>query len=526
MKDSKRQRIEKYAAKGRRYKILAYNRFLITTLLVLLELAVYVLLLFYLDAKSSWVVQIVERTLALICVVHLIMRTDRLYSKTHWIVLLLLLPLVGMGCYFIFGDGRPTRRMNRKICLEKEKNMPLLAQSEKTVEKVLDGGRQSAPCKYLYEKAGYPAYLGGTVSYYKTGEELFQEMLKEAEKAKKYILVEYFIFAGGKMWDTLRSLLLKKAEEGVKVYISYDDFGSIMYLPYGYEKYVEELHENIRCKVFNRVVPFLAGWQNNRDHRKIFVVDGKVAFTGGINIADEYIGEKRRFGYWKDTGLKITGASVKSFCVMFANLWNAFEKEKIDVQELLADCVAEEENCNTLVQPYDDSPLDTLYTGASVYIDMITSAAEYVYVFTPYLVLDDMLRSAFCAAAARGVDVRIVTPGIPDKKMVYRVTQANYDALLKAGVKIYEYTPGFIHAKSMVCDGKHAVVGSINCDYRSLYHHFENAVYFTDEKAIEELRKDCEETIAISRPVTKENFRRSVFRRLVDAVLRLFEPML
>ncbi|MBQ9729891.1 MAG: PLDc N-terminal domain-containing protein [Clostridia bacterium] len=525
MKENKRKRIEKYAAKSRRYKLLAYNRFFVVALAVLLQSALYFWMLFRLENQKSVAVDIIVQIIACGFVLYLVSRTERLSSRTHWIVLLLFAPIVGISLYLLFGGGIPTKRMAKKVLTEKAKTYESLVQSPTAMNAVKDCGRKGAICNYLSEFAHYPVSTDGTVDYYSSGETLFEEMLAVARTAKKFIFMEYFILAGGKMWDRLRELLVEKANEGVKVYIIYDDFGSILNLPYGYEKYLEELHPNIRCWVFNRVVPVFAGRMNNRDHRKIFVVDGEVAFTGGINIADEYVGERLRFGHWKDSGVKLTGSSVNSFTAMFIALWNAFRKDKISVEDCLLPVCGEEKTDGFFVQPYDDSPLDSLYTGSFVFLDMINTAKDYLYVFTPYLVLDDGLRSAFCAAAMRGVDVRIVTPSIPDKKMVFRLTRANYAALVRAGVKVYEYTPGFIHAKSMVSDGR-AVVGSINCDYRSLYLHFENAVLFGGCEAVEKVKQDAEQTFALSKKMEKADLRRTPLGKLIDAFLRLFETML
>ena len=300
----------------------------------------------------------------------------------------------------------------------------------------------------------------------------------------------------------------------------------MMSLPPKYGAYLESLHENIRAMSFNSVVPILAVRMNNRDHRKILVIDGKVAFTGGINIADEYINEKSRFGYWKDSALKITGSAVGSFTQMFFYLWNAFYKRKEDIKEYLLPVENEKCGGQVRVQPYDDSPLDNIRVGESVYMNLINRAKKSLYIFTPYLILDDYMRAALCQAALRGVEVRIVTPAVPDKKLIFRMTRANYGILLKAGVKIYEYTPGFIHAKSMLCDEETAVVGTINLDYRSLYFHFENAVYFSGCEAVKDLKRDCEATFEVSKQCTAENTKRNVFGRLIDALLRVFETLL
>jgi cardiolipin synthase len=331
------------------------------------------------------------------------------------------------------------------------------------------------------------------------------------------------------MWNSICKLLVEKAMQGVQVRIIYDDFGCMMTLPPKYDRYLESLHENIKCMTFNEIVPIFAVRMNNRDHRKILVIDGKVGFTGGVNLADEYIAELPRFGYWKDTGLRITGGAVNSFIKMFFYMWNAFRQDKENLADYLVPTEGEQplpSETSLRIQPYDDSPLDNLSIGENVYSDMINRAEKYVYIFTPYLILDDFMRKSLCQAALRGVDVRIVTPGVPDKKTVYRLTRANYSVLMKAGVKIYEYTPGFIHAKSMLCDDEQAVVGTINLDYRSLYLHFENAVYFKDCAAIAELKRDCEETFAMSTLCTPENTKRNVFVRARDSILRLFETLL
>jgi cardiolipin synthase len=292
---------------------------------------------------------------------------------------------------------------------------------------------------------------------------------------------------------------------------------------------LESLHENIRAMTFNNVVPFFEVRMNNRDHRKILVIDGKVAFTGGFNLADEYINVTSRYGYWKDSGLRIKGEAVASFTQMFFYTWNAFRADKEDIKNYLIRYTPTERTANNTpfrVQPYDDSPLDSISAGEAVYMDVINRAVRYAYIFTPYLILDDLLRAALCRAAMRGVDVRIVTPGIPDKKTVNRLTRANYAVLMKAGVKIYEYTPGFIHSKSILCDDEYAVVGTINFDYRSLYLHFENAVYFSGCSAVSDLKRDCEETFAVSKLCTEENTKRGIFGRLFDSVLRVFETLL
>ena len=523
----KKKWIERTVANNRSYKLFLYNRFFLYLLLVLAQLAGYVGVwwLFVYQTQAGVFVQLTAGILSWIAVLYLINKVEKPSMRLSWIIVILIAPVFGLPAYLLYGGGRPAGRLKKKLARVREENSVVYKAKYGETPKFTPQDRKGAIAKFLQDAADYPAFSDGDIVYYPSGEKMFPAMLEELKKAEKYILVEYFIIGYGKMWKEILKLLVEKAALGVQVRIIYDDFGCMMTLPPNYEKYLESLHENIRCMTFNDVVPFFAVRMNNRDHRKMLVIDGKTAFTGGINVADEYIGEVRRFGYWKDTGLKITGNATRSFVRMFFDIWNAFYPQKEDLNAYLPPSFSENTDQTLCIQPYDDSPLDTLNVGETVYWDMINSAERYVYIFTPYLVLDDSMRGALCLAAARGVDVRIVTPGIPDKKTIYRLTRANYSVLMQAGVKIYEYTPGFIHAKSMLCDDECAVVGTINLDYRSLYLHFENAVYFKDGEAIAALKRDCEETFAVSALCTQENTKRNVFGRLWDALLRVFETL-
>lgn len=527
----KKKWIERTVANDRSYKVYLYNRFFIFLALVLLQLVGYVWLLhlFAYNSSIGVTVQLVVSMLAIVAVLYLINRNQRPSSKWNWIMLILIVPIVGVPMYLMNGEGKPTRRMYKKMESAKRENLSQLEETYGKSEPDSPQTREENLLYYLEKWAGYPAFTNGGIEYYSSGEKLFPQMLADLESAKKYILLDYFIIAHGKMWNSILEILLKKANEGVKIRIIYDDFGCIMTLPPKYDAYLESLHENIKCTSFNKVVPFFTVRMNNRDHRKIMVIDGKVAFTGGINLADEYIAEKARFGYWKDSGVRITGDAVSSFTVMFFYFWNAFRSDKETLKDYLLPqkdggryVMNTKKSC---IAPYDDSPLDKVSVGETVYADIIHRACKYVYIFTPYLVLDDYMRAALVSAATRGVDVRIVTPGIPDKKTTYRLTRANYGLLIRAGVKIYEYSPGFIHAKSLVSDDACAVVGTINFDYRSLYHHFENAVYFTDEKAVADVKRDCEETFALSKECSANYPRRFLLGRVVDAILRVFETL-
>ena len=510
----KRKWIEKTLDNDRRYKAIVYNRVVSCIVLSLFQLGVSIALL--LNTEFGWLWQLAVGVLSLLYVVYLAGRQQRHPTRTLWIILLLLAPVVGVPMYLLYGDGKPTARLRKRYAaaeaaLSGWQGAYVAGQSDK------DG------MSTLLGKLGYPTYLDGEVVYYPTGKETFAAMLDSLRGAEKFVLMEYFILAGGKMWRELLKLLLEKAEEGVQIKIIYDDFGSMFSLPPRYARYLEGLHENIRCLAFNKVYPIFSARYNHRDHRKIFIVDGKVGFTGGVNIADEYIDEKKRFGYWKDTGICIKGEAVRSMTKAFLETWVALKEPALKVDDYLQSPAVGEKGA--LIIPCADSPLDEVRTSEAVYLEMICRAKEYLYITTPYLVLDEALQTALCLAAMRGVDVRILTPGIPDKKMVYRLTRANYGVLLRAGVKIYEYTPGFLHAKMTLSDGA-AVVGTTNYDYRSLYLHFENMIYFQDSGCVGEVREDFEQMFLVSKECGLADTKRSFFGKVLDTILRIFEPLL
>ncbi len=511
--------IERTVANNRRYKVLLYNRILICALLLILQ-AVAFLALVDLLGKYGVAVQLIVGFFTVLFVLQLLGRTDAPPAKASWIILILVFPVLGVTAYFLYGQGVGRKRLLRKYARTHE-SLPPLPIDERVKEKEAEKGRNGAISVQLLGN-GFPAYRG-KVDYFPTGKALVQSMCEAVQSAKKFVLVEFFIIAGGVAWDSLLKLLLEKAMQGVKVKIIYDDFGSVLHLPPNYDRYLEGLHENIECLCFNKISPVLTLQMNHRDHRKILVVDGVVGYTGGVNLADEYVEEKVRFGYWKDTGIRLTGLAVNALTRTFLETWNTFKPFHEDYKTYF--CATDEEVEEGIVQPYADSPLDRVRIGEEVYLDLIDRAEKRVYITTPYLLLDDLLRSSLLRAAKRGVDVRIVTPGIPDKKTVFRLTRANYEALLKGGVRIYEYTPGFLHAKSVLLDNA-AVVGTINFDFRSLYHHFENAVYFTTPSAVAALEKDFAEIVSVSKEQTLSKRKTRVFSRLFNSALRLFEPLL
>ena len=470
---------------------------------------------------SEWISSALS-IFSILVVLFLNMKEENASYKIGWIILIMALPVFGGLFYLVFGNKRPSRFMRTRLANEHEKVLPLLIQDSETAERLeaIDQ-RATGTSRYVYSQSDYPLYGDTMTKYYPLGEEMFDAMLQEMEKAQSYIFFEYFIIEQGVMWDRMLEVLVRKVREGLDVRMIYDDVGSMFLLPGDFARRMEDL--GIRCMAFNRFRPILSVVMNHRDHRKILVIDGHTAFTGGINLADEYINVKERFGHWKDTGIMLKGVGVWSFTVMFLEMWNAFRDDRGDPRDYrYKGEEAIKHDSGGYVQPFSDSPLDNEPLGENIYIEILSQARDYVYIFTPYLIIDNELQTALCMAAKRGVDIRIVTPGIPDKKLVFRITRSNYLPLLRAGVRIYEYTPGFMHAKSYVCDDKIGVVGTVNMDYRSLYLHFECGVILYRNKSLIRLREDSLDTIQKSTEIFIEDIDKGFLSRVFDAILRVF----
>lgn len=499
-----------------------FSRTVVTALLIVIQVAWLAALLLQLG-NSLPAIQTVLRILSLVAILFVIKSDMNPSYKIGWVLLIAVLPILGGLMYVIFGNKRPTKYMREMLRAQLEKSAEYLGTQE-SITGELDGGAAGL-FKYLEGSAGYPTAKNTNVRYYRVGEEMYADLLPELEKAEKFIFLEYFIIRPGEMWDGVLEILKRKAAAGVDVRIIYDDMGCIDILPANYNATLESW--GIRTMAFNRFVPAVSLVMNNRDHRKITVIDGKVGFTGGINISDEYINVKERFGHWKDTGLMLKGPGVFNLTLMFLEMWNAFNKDGDGYAEFIPDSF---EECGSAddgyVLSFSDSPLDNESVGESVYTDMLYQAKDYIYITTPYLAIDSELQTALCMAAKRGVDVRMITPGIPDKKLVYRLTRSYYPTLLRAGVKIYEYTPGFIHAKSFVCDDKLCVVGTINMDYRSLYLHFECGTLMYNNPEIKQVKKDDLDTMEKCRKVELSDMKTNFLGELFDSFLRSVAPLL
>ena len=445
--------------------------------------------------------------------------------KIAWLIPILLFPVFGGLVYLLFGSDRTGRYLRKKlqgIGTEMDNVIGEAHRRSGAEQLPPDAANQS---RYISHCAYCPPYQNTTTEYLPLGEVKFERMVEELKKAKHYIFLEYFIIQEGKMWNTILDILRQKAAEGVDVRVIYDDMGCIMILPTGYDRTLEQM--GIKCRIFNPFVPILSSRFNTRDHRKICVIDGNVGFTGGINLADEYINAYEKHGHWKDTSILLKGEAVFNLTVMFLSMWDYLDSTtgKTDYSRYYP--TVWDENAKGYVQPFADNPLDDEAVGETVYLNLINKAKRYVYITTPYLILSSEMFTALTSAAKCGVDVRIITPHVPDKWYVHAVSRSHYQPLIEAGVKIYEYTPGFIHAKTFVVDDDYAVVGTINLDYRSLYLHFECAVWMYQTPSVAQVRDDFFKTQQISQEITLEECRSLSFpRRLGRSVLRVFAPLM
>lgn len=454
-------------------------------------------------------------------------KDDNPSYKTLWLVIILAVPLFGGLCYFLFGNKRLPKRVRAAATVFNSNSLSNTVRDPGILVDLAEEDMDLARiAKYLDTTGGFPVWSNTEARYFSLGEHKYFAMLEELEKARSYILLEYFIIHEGQMWDSIHELLKEKLAAGVDIYIIYDDMGCISTLPSNYADILRA--EGFKVVVFNPFKPHLSPVMNYRDHRKILVIDGLTAFTGGINLADEYINKKKRFGHWKDSAVMIKGDAVWNLVDAFFKLWNfaiPARDKKVDISRYRSTIARK--NPDGYVQPFSDSPLDNENVSENLFLNIINKATDYVYITTPYLVIDYEMQTALCLAAKNGVDVRIITPGIPDKKTVFQVTRSFYLPLIEAGVKIYEYTPGFIHGKNMVSDDKVAMVGTVNLDYRSFYFHFECGVAFYNGSIISRVKKDLEDTMSISQEISLARAKDVALpQRLVRAMLRLVAPLM
>lgn len=500
------------------------SRFFLAAFCIVLEfvqlLAVFMLLYEYFLPITvlAWVFYIGS-------VLYLINREEMPESKIPWLIILLLLPVLGAFVFMLLSSNDTSRKEYDRYIRAEEMLRPFQKQTAAIEQLKTQDIDAYAQARYLCRAAKMPCYAGIKTTYFPIGEKFHAALLADLQTAEKFILMEYFIVQEGVMWNPIHEILKEKAALGVQVYFLYDDFGCIAVLP---ERYYEQLEsEGIHCAPANKFKPILSHIHNNRDHRKITVIDGKIGFTGGINLADEYINAVEKNGHWKDAAIRLEGAAVNNLTALFIKGWNMQGKDPIHPDDFMMIASGNtEKGCVTI--PFGDGPIP-LYEdsiGENVYLNMIHGARQYLYITTPYLICDHTLLDALCMAAKKGVDVRIITPHIPDKRLVLLMTRSNYRKLALAGVKIFEYTPGFIHAKSFVCDDKFAVCGTINLDYRSLVHHFECGVWMYASDVITDMKNDFLQTQELSEYILPQDAALKFRYRILAEVLKVFSPLL
>lgn len=464
--------------------------------------------------------------LSVIIVLHVISHKDKGANKVAWVFLILLFPLFGGAFYLLYHFQPSTKRFSKAISEVERESRALYRlpgdayqQAKQTIP------RHIPQVRYLQELAGFPIFDGTDTHYYSPGEQFVEPYLAQLRKAERYIFLEYFIVEEGVVWNSILEVLKEKAAQGVDVRLIYDDIGCFLTLP---KNYGDQLREyGIKCVVFNPFRPVLSVMQNNRDHRKITSIDGKVAFTGGLNLADEYANIIEKHGYWKDAAIMVEGKAAWSLTLMFLEMWDLCTKQK----ECLEDFYPWKESvcpiqADGFVQPYADSPMDDENVGEHVYMQILNNAKDYVYITTPYLIVDDSMVSALCLAAKSGVDVRIITPHIWDKALIHMTTRSYYRELIRGGVKIYEYTNGFIHSKTFVSDGRTATVGTTNLDFHSLYLHFECGIWMHGSSAVAQVKEDFLSTLNTCQQITLADCEGTPITRMLQNLLRLVAPLL
>ncbi len=497
------------------------GRRLMIALMLIAQLAIMVIVLVR-GGRTQWL-GIGLTGLSVVTALHLMTRDDKYAFKILWMFLILLFPLFGGVTYWTFHFQTAStgfRKVLKKIEAEQHAEYRALCGKDMTLPRE---ERDSRLLAYLQNTASFPVYKHTQSTYFGDGKEMLNALLNDLRRAERFIFLEYFIIEEGVMWNAILAVLRERVAAGVDVRVIYDDLGCLLTLPVGYQKTLRAC--GIRCEVFNRFHPFLTTLQNNRDHRKIAVIDGRVAYTGGINLADEYINEKRRFGEWRDCAIRLQGAAAESFTVMFLQTWRLLSRTQEPLRDLLP-----QRDGTTLsdgwVQPFADVPIGKCKVGERIYNHAITRARKSLWIVTPYLMVGDEMIDALKCCAQSGVDVRIVTPGIPDKKIVFFTTRSYYRDLIAAGVRIFEYTPGFIHAKLVISDDDFCMIGSTNLDFRSLYLNYECGTCLYGASAITCVREDVEAMLAVSREIGAADCRRNLWIKLWQDVCRMLAPLM
>lgn len=455
-------------------------------------------------------------------------RSNPVY-KIAWIVSITAFPILG-GIFYVMFGGIPMTKHATKLSEIASKMRELQPVDTGIFEKLENENKIAAnQSRYINNKAMCSVHHSCYTRFFPRGEDFFSNVIDELKNAKKFIFLEFFIIEEGIMWNSILDILVEKVKEGVDVRVIYDDAGCLFKLPFNYNKNLES--KGIKCCVFNPLLPFFSLRLNNRDHRKIIVIDGNTAYTGGVNIADEYINEVTKFGHWRDNAILVKDGAAWNFTVMFLAMWNNLRKTDSDYEKFKPEtsgdmCGAHKDDCG-YIQPFNDSPLDSEPISEAVYLNLINQSQKSIYIETPYLIADNKMMVALSLAAKRGVDVKIMVPHIPDKWYSFLVTQSNYEELMEAGVSIYEYTPGFNHGKVFIVDDIYAVVGTINLDYRSLYLHFECGVWIYNSKTVDDVKNSTLQALDVSQKITMNDIKNTPWiKRMVGKILKIFAPLM
>ena len=514
--------------KGKKSKLLKliFSRTIFIVIMLCIQIAVF---FSYCVWMQEYMVYIYGgfTVLAAILALYIINREDNPVYKLAWMVPILVFPVFGGLFYLFIKLQLGSRILNRLIDKRVKETRPYLKQQPQVIKKLKEEDPYVANlATYMNSAMYFPIYENTSAKFFPLGEDKFEEMKIQLKKAKKFIFMEYFIVEEGKMWNEILDILEEKVKEGVEVRFMYDGMCSLFKLPYNYPTVLEK--KGIKCKIFSQIKPALSTYQNNRDHRKILVIDGHTAFTGGVNLADEYINAISIYGHWKDTAIMIQGEAVKSFTLMFLQLWDVANEKPQSVHKFIEKIdYSSVPKGEGYFMPYCDSPLDNENVGELVYLDLINTAKDYVHIMTPYLILDHEMVTALTYAAKRGVEVCIIMPHIPDKKSAFYLAKTYYKELIPTGVKIYEYLPGFVHAKEFIVDGKKAVVGSINLDFRSLYLNFECGVFLYKNPAILDMEQDYQATLSRSLNITMDDYKKLPLHiKIIGSMLRFIAPLM
>lgn len=497
-------------------------------IIFLLAIQIYILIsAFNWLSKGYAYIYTIFNIITTILVIYIMNKKGNPYFKLAWMIPILVFPIFGALFYMFVEFQIGGKLINNRLSEVIDETQKFLSQDENVINELKREDMQVANlARYMISIGKYPIYNNTVVKYFPLGEDKFKDMIIELEKAKKFIFMEYFIIEKGFMWNSILEILERKVKEGVEVRVMYDGMCSLSLLPYNYPKKL--IDKGIKCKMFSPVKPALSTSQNNRDHRKILVIDGKVAFNGGINIGDEYINRYERFGHWKDVAVKLSGNAVKSFTLMFLQMWDIDEKSHDDFYKYIyVDNESEKNKADGYIMPYGDSPLDSENAGESVYLDILNTAKKYVHIMAPYLIIDNEMMTALTYAAKRGIDIKIILPSKPDKLSAFMLAKTYYSELLQAGVRIYEYTPGFVHAKLFSSDDEKVVVGTINLDFRSLYLHFECATFIYKNKVIKSIEEDFIKTLNKCKEITIKEYKDiNVIFKICGRALKLIAPLM